>query len=240
MNMKTKKCRPVLVECSRKSRKGDLVISPIGLGIHISDIEYSVHNKQQLILISLEDEKLEIGNTIYSKPLNKIDVLEEMPKGDLKFWFNGIYKVIVTQEQISPEYIAKFVEQYNNGGVEDLKVEMEIRSNAALSYKEYVYLEHIGDKKYIPIKIDANINQDSYSLGKIEEFEDWEIEIYPKLTNGFVTIVNKEPILYTEEEVYKLLKLGIGQAVSYPEQFVTGICFDNTLFNHWFTQNKKK
>ena len=119
--MKTKKCRPVLVECSRKSRKGDLVISPTGLGIHISDIEYSVHNKQQLILISLEDEKIEVGDTYFNIVSN------EMVEVDFTIDYeqNHCKKVIATQSQISPEYIAKFIEQYNNGKVDDVEIEMQ-------------------------------------------------------------------------------------------------------------------
>ena len=45
--------------------------------------------------------------------------------------------------------------------------------------------------------------------------------------------------LYSEEEVKALLNKGIGEAISYPEHFVTGICFDSSLFNRWFNQHKK-
>lgn len=186
--MITHKVRPLLIDSKESTlhlSHGKLLITSIE-STGKSDLYKSI--PQELILISLEDEKIEVGNEFYSSKYETIDVLAS----------NGVideftsFKVIARQSQIPPEYISKFIEQYNNGCVEDLEIEMGIRSNAALGYKEYVYLEHICDKKYVPIKIDANINQNSYSLGEIEEFEDWEIEIYTKLTNGFVTIVEKE------------------------------------------------
>ena len=59
----------------------------------------------------------------------------------------------------------------------------------------------------------------------------------PKLTNGFVTIVEKKPISYTEEEVKQLL-------IARNKEFST----NNELFNSlllkqdldWFENNKKK
>lgn len=193
--MKTKKCRPVLVECSRKSRKGDLVISPTGLGIHISDIEYSVHNKQQLILISLENEKIEVGDTYFNIVSN------EMVEVDFTIDYeqNHCKKVIATQSQISPEYIAKFVEQYNNGKVDDVEIEVLIMNEGYTDVNDYPYQE---------------------------------IDI-PKLTNGFITIVEKkEPILYTEEETWTL----ITQSHIYRNK-------SKDWYNElpeWFERNKKK
>ena len=42
---------------------------------------------------------------------------------------------------------------------------------------------------------------------------------------------------WTREEHIKQLKQIVSEAISYPEHFVTGICFDNTLFNNWIDKN---
>lgn len=183
--MKTLSVKPVFVKSKLDSEIG------IYQGkVYHSSFGYTVDDWEnyQLILISLDpDEKIEVGDVFYSSKYNTIDTLAS----------NGVidkltsYKVIATQDQLSPEHIQQLVDEYNNGGMQDFEIEMAVRSNAALGYNEYVYLEHIKNKSYLPIKIDANINQDSYQLGKEEEFENWEIETYIKLTNGFVTVVNK-------------------------------------------------
>ena len=242
--MKTKHVRPVLVESKESTlhlSHGKLLITSIE-SIGKSDLYKSM--PQELILISLEDEEINIGevgldlrdNTLFEV---KRILTNHYESGILSFQKSYCKKVIARQSQIPQEYISKFIEQYNNGCVEDFEIEVGIRSNAALGYKEYVYLEHICDKKYVPIKIDANINQNSYSLGEIEEFEDWEIEIYTKLTNGFVTIVEKEPITYTEEEVKSLCSgaysLGLSSLKSEIPDLEEMMELDN-----WFENNKKK
>ena len=209
--MKTKKCRPVLVECSRKSRKGDLVISPTGLGIHISDIEYSVHNKQQLILISLENEKIEVGDLVYDTLKNRLFNARSNYDG-----MEYIHKVIATQDKISPEYIAKFIEQYNNGKVEDVEIEME-EWNKTKMPKDF--LNYIEPGCGLPIIAGSE-----------------EVYYKPKLTNKFVTIVTivekKEPIFYTEEEVWSLITQSNIFRSNSKDWY-------NKLPN-WFEQNKKK
>lgn len=71
----------------------------------------------------------------------------------------------------------------------------------------------------------------------------------PKLTNGFVTITEKsniekqadlveetafenlkvkEPITYTEEELKSKLKILLNESISYPENFITGVCLDKS------------
>ena len=42
---------------------------------------------------------------------------------------------------------------------------------------------------------------------------------------------------YTREEHIKDIKTAVQDAISYPEKFVTGICFDNSLFNEWIEKN---
>lgn len=55
----------------------------------------------------------------------------------------------------------------------------------------------------------------------------------PKLINGSITIINEEPILYTEEEVKDLLKLCL-------KEFSTTSKIDIPCVDEWFEQNKKK
>ena len=218
--MKTKCVRPILVETKEKSRichltaKGkefnDLRFLDIAIPIILDSINY------ELILISLEDEEIGEGDwycylsykgDYKLKQYNEEKHFNEDPcitLANLK-----AKKVIARQSQISPEYISKFIEQYNNGNVEDLEIEMEFTRQL---------LAH----------------------NNILEGEE------PKLTNGFVIIVKKEPINYTEEEVKHLL-LKCQSEVLYPETHYEPCNSDEdnekiflSEFSEWFEQNKKK
>lgn len=260
--MKTKKVKPVLVESESKSCKGDLVIVTQKLGIHIANTEPSYHNKQELILISLEDEEIEEGSVVLFK--NKVLTVVEFTHDDTVVFKEEIAedlnlneynemafkevakKVIARQSQISPELIHQLIGEYNNGGMKDFKIEVEVMK--------------IWDN------IQSVINNPSRSPDSIK--------IKPKLTNGFVTIVKeeysynllcnmqyymeycvsngyvtpqewlknfkhysdrKEPILYTEEEVESIL-------TEYSK------ALQPILIKHlieltpvrWFRENKKK
>ena len=202
--MKTKRVRPILVEI-----KGYVGQYPF-LGLNDNKLSlYTNENPsnfnviaQELILISLEDEKIEIGELVY-KADTKSKIYKHIPTTNS--WYKDEKKVIARQSQISPEYISKFIEQYNNDCVEDLEIEME---------ELYIYPD--GTK--------SKISRLMPDAKPVEE---------PNLTNGFVTIVEKEPITYTEEEVRKL----ISEALYH-------FCPMN---NHreedeidWFENNKKK
>lgn len=239
--MKTIKARPMLIKGNTDNKlkifkEFDGAISYSGFPSNSSSKEI------QLILISLEDEKIE-EEMQYLDILNKEIIVMDKSTANMlnaRMLYNPHYKVIATQSQLSPQYISKFVEEYNGGCVKDLEIEMDVRSNAALGYKEYVYLKHIVNKKYIPVKIDANIYQETYSLGKEEEFEDWEIEIYSKLTpEGYITIVEKEPIMYSEEEVSKLFN-EFAKKLSYEFMMERLKGLDAVNFSiNWLETNKK-
>ena len=242
--MKTKKCKPVLIES--KENTG------ITLGINITkNIPGAMRGQNyQLILISLEDEKIEVGDKwIYICPINGVDYGD---KGDaivtnnLKSnWFDKLHdktnykKVIATQDQLSPEYIAKFIKQYNNGKVDDIEIEME----------EFCDEQTIASASGFSLKVPINI------------------EYKPKLTNGFVTIVNKEqyiipkfgtaefnemcsrifggkpkqePILYTEEEVLQLLYKWSVYKVNIELEKLADELPNILSYDEWFEQNKKK
>ena len=192
--MKTHKVRPVLVDSIESTlhlSHGKLLITSLE-STGKSDLYKSI--PQELILISLEDEKIEVGNEFYSSKYETIDVLAS----------NGVideftsFKVIARQSQISPEYISKFIEQYNNGSVEDFEIEM--------MYKDCPN----------------------------SSIENWNYFPEPLLTNGFVSIVEKGPITYTEEEVNKLLHkfLDIQEGLNTYQRHAS--------LDTWFEQNKKK
>lgn len=204
--MKTKKCKPVLVETkddtsslwSYKRRK--LYYNQANFNNPDAIIYY------QLVLVSLEYDEVEIGDMglMQGNGIKVVGVVSfdskhhtwnlTTKKGSCYPFSTKDYfgKVIATQDQISSEYIEKFVEQYNTNKVEDIEVEMEL----------------VGH---------------SVTLG-IYNYE-------PKLTNGFVTIIEKEPILYTEEEVWKLLT----KQFDYLEYGL-----EDMTMKEWFEQNKKK
>ena len=125
-----------------------------------------------------------------------------------------VEKVIARQSQISPEYISKFIEQYNNGCIDDLKIEME---------ELYIYPD--GTK--------SKISRLMPDAKPIEE---------PKLTNGFVTIVEKEVISYTEEKVLDLIFKYSNDLLNRTDPFLD--TFENesatNFTKEWFNQNKKK
>ena len=190
--MKTKHVRPIWVES--KDIHSQLEIDTISIGkLSYEAKQYHCKHPQELILISLEDEEIEEGDKFVHHWFNEnstnkdrivISTADENTN-DKKHRKSFIGKVIARQSQISPEYISKFIEQYNKGCIEDLEIEMENK-----------------------IAIDGHT----------------VIGIEPKLTNGFVTIVEKESISYTEEEVKSLF-----------------IKFSPSLTTiAWFNENKKK
>ena len=244
--MKTKRVRPVLVES--KDIHSQLEIDSISIGKLSYEVkQYHCKHPQELILISLEDEKIEIGELVY-KADTKSKIYKHIPTTNS--WYKDEKKVIARQSQISPEYISKFIEQYNNDCVEDLEIEME---------ELYIYPD--GTK--------SKISRLMPDAKPVEE---------PNLTNGFVTIVEKEysynllsnmqyymeycqangyvtpqdwlnkfkhysdrkePISYTEEEVKSLCSeaysLGLSSLKSEIPDLEEMMELDN-----WFENNKKK
>ena len=204
--MKTKHVRSILIESKEYSvihKFGDCLDTHAELQKWHGDARPIY---QELILISLEDEKIEEGDEFVhywfnENSTNKDRIVvstADKNTNDKKHRKSFIGKVIARQSQIPPEYITKFIEQYNKGCIEDLEIEME--------YFENDTLECIG--------MDGEPNCVLFN------------GFTPKLTNGFITIVEKEPISYTEEEVLNLLhKLELDK---------------NINLAAWFENNKKK
>ena len=156
--MKTHKVRPVLVE----SKEITNIWAYKGRVLRYNEANFNDEDDSEyyeLILISLEDEKIEVSDTYYNLISSKIKICEsESVKQSLNICKSHAKKVIARQSQIPPEYISKFIEQYNRGGVEDLEIE-----------RVEIY--------------DWSLGEDDINL---------TIRFKPKLTNGFVTIVEKE------------------------------------------------
>lgn len=254
--MKTKLCRPVLIETKNPSQlylhetKGLVKLAPV-------EHEPGMYggSNQQLILISLDpDEKIE-ENDLYihfNSNTNEYSLFKADEKFDdgnnpniidrrefvYHYWNK---KVIATQSQLSPEYIQQFIEQYNTGKVEDIEIKMELFWNNGGKFGIQPFPNEIATEK------------DRVYL--------------PKLTNSFVTIVKKEDIyggwanlskealevilpkditkksvLYTEEEVLVLLsKLGIHATCTHcDEPYDWDITNPDNLLTEWFNENKKK
>ena len=211
--MTTKRVRPVLVESKEYSiihKFGDYLDTHAELQKWHGDARPIY---QELILISLEDEEIEVGDEFYCSDRTNYAHLftcsghtdnthlqvksdNEYGYGDWSICYSK--KVIARQSQISPEYISKFIEQYNNSSVEDLDIEMKT--------KTYQPCDNNYEKCGEPFNIDE-----------------------PKLHNGFVTIVEKKPIGYTEEEVkFLLLQFSMDYCDVHPKNVV-----------NWFNRKKK-
>ena len=250
--MKTKRVRPVLVEIKDASNifeNNDKTLSFYEYKQHAS----SGGKKFELILISLEDEKIEENDYYYFSKSNSLHKhLGTLPLNKYKHDGDKCFKVIARQSQISPEYISKFIEQYNNSCVLDLEIEME---------ELYIYPD--GSK--------SKISRLAPNAKPIEDI---------KLTNGFVTIVEKEyshnllsnmqyymeycqangyvtpqdwlnkfkhysdrkePISYTEEEVLDLIFKYSNDLLDKIDPFLD--TFENesatNYTKEWFKENKK-
>lgn len=188
--MKTHKVRPILLPT--KNIHSQLEIDDISIGkLSYEAKHYHCKHSQELILISLEDEKIEVGNICYyendfggGKFLVRytgnniyhelgVDPVDQYGRIDcgitpLK---SDISKVMARQSQIPSKYISKFIEQYNNNCVDDLEIEIS----------EYF------DCKNCTINCIMSCQKDDPII--IQK---------PKLTNGFVTIVEKEPISFSK------------------------------------------
>ena len=136
--MKTKRVRPILVEIKDASNifeNNDKTLSFYEHKQHAS----SGGKKFELILISLEDEKIEaniddcinIGGNIKDSFIFKpsLEILDNP----------YIKKVIARQSQISPELIQQLIDEYNNGEMKDFEIEMMYKECPNSSIKNWNY-----------------------------------------------------------------------------------------------------
>lgn len=186
--MTTKLCRPVLINTEQPVKIGSIMKYIKYSSFHDDDIDKPVGsltlNKnhsviksnecwqhQQLILISLDPNEKIIKNDKYYSTIHK-QIFKCVHNEQ---YFENEYKIITTQEQLSPEYIQQFVKEYNTNSVKDIEIEMQ---------------EEYSLRYYTP-------------AGGIECCDKYNIYFKPKLINGFINIITntKSQILYTEEEV---------------------------------------
>lgn len=188
----THKVRPVLVETKEPA---NIIGWKNKVQLTNDNISQLVDKYYQLILISLEDEKIEVGELCYHKGSKEVVNYQNggFPKGHC-------FKVIATQSQLSPELIQQLVYEYNNGGMKDFEIEFD----------------------------NIRIGTEDISGMGIYDYK-------PKLTNGFVTVVGKEPILYTEKEVWNLFKEYRQWLYKGPE-----VRLSKNKLDIWFEQNRKK
>ena len=182
--MKAKKVKPVLVGI-----KGYVEQYPF-LGLNDNKLSlYTNENPsnfnvipQELIFISLEDEKIEVSD----KYLDDCGLIRKAVTSNEDYWKRrpNYKKVITRQSQISPEYISKFIKQYNDGCVEDLEIEMNAYTNKYKCCKKDMKVE-------LPETIVCNICG-AKGIDIINGVKNLITHYIPKLTNGFITIVEKE------------------------------------------------
>lgn len=138
----TKLVRPILAESKNKITLNSIAKDPtFGLGIIIEkygeDCFYNTHHSggsittpwernlgdrlkhYELILISLEDEKVEKGDMFLGdSSTHKYLGVEELDP-------DNPIKAIAHQSQISPELIQQLIAEYNGGGMKDFEIEVE-------------------------------------------------------------------------------------------------------------------
>ena len=234
--MKTHKVRPVLVESKEKT---NLLINTLNnrllFGVQNIIKEYAKY--YELILISLEDEKIESGDTVYElypdggfgATGNHLSVCTN-PDG----YDEDAFKVIARQSQIPPEYISEFIEQYNNDCVEDFEIKCGGSYEEFLDFCGKLGYDYDGAFGWYK-RTDPGGNRPNTS--KLEDL----FNKYPKLTNGFVTVIEKEPISYTEEEVLNLIFKYSNDLLDRTDPFLDA--FENesatNFTKEWFKENKK-
>lgn len=225
--MKTKLCRPVLIRTNEESHlqivNGKLYYSDKLFCANHPDMPevgfINPNQNQQLILISLDtNERIEEGDKFYNQDLHLIGELI-VPNT-----YKNVFKVIATQyqSQLSPEYIQRFVEEYNKGDVKDVDVEIESLHKITPPPNK-TFVRNMGER--------------------------------PKLTNGFVTIVEKEQLdNHSFELGYKACEKHYKDLKSkmYTEEEVKSIFDKFRIFRNenenlsirdveqWFDQHKKK
>ena len=234
---KTKLVRPIVIDSNEINKVGDICLFPYRLNIAgKDDIGYP---KKELILISLdEDEEIKVGDAFYNPSTDYIRVAIS----DLGLVKHDVCeKVIARQHQLSPSYIATFIEQYNNNDVKDIEIEMFNKCEKPKLTNGYIT---IVDKLIIEFSTEMNGEYLIITAGK---YNDEKLildkpkaallfaELWKFLEIG--TIVKN----YTEEEVLEMVKLAIkdfNEAVVDRHLGNTDTIKFNTT--KWFNDNKKE
>lgn len=220
-----KLCRAITTKTDHRTSlilltNGEIIYDPVPYE-EIPNISSYLH----LNIISLDDnEKINMGEWFYKESdnkiiLNRLELTIDNP--------NIARKVIASTNptfelpQPSPNYIRKFVEQHNNGNVEDILVEYQTDWNEETKMCMEGYGDNVQDFSFTPKPI---IRNSKYIL--IKSYRQPEI---------------KETKYYTENEVKELferwLNLQIEEELMRLSEEVDPLYA--TCFYDWFEENKK-
>lgn len=250
--MNTIKVRPVLLPTNYIGATLTLYHDGKGnypqLSTDLNKLQY--HTNQEIILISL-DEKIEVGDTYCYFEKNTWNIRKCLKKEEQ--YFEKQYKLIATQEQLSPELIQQLVDEYNNGGMQDFEIEMEYywenyHGVVTVVEKDFCYnkirpkltngfVTVVEEDSDFPLILQALLDKKAESNNRID------LDVYAKgLLDCYKSIT--EPISYTEEEVKRLYDLAktiiysLSSMISSNE--LKNLSLEIAEFENWFNQNKKK
>ncbi len=217
--MKTHKVRPVLMPVDKSFlylHGGKLYNNRTTM--HIPD---GKQQPQQLILISLEDEKIEVGDRVIYDFFDghKVDVIVDNTIDTYPERWLGFKRVIACQSQLSLEYIQQFIEEYNKGEVKDISIEMEECTDGNGMYRN------------------SKMFQPKLNNGHVTIVEKLQM---PKISADDLPLANGD---YTEEEVKELIiqaLLEVDTLVTTCGQRDGWVELNNKEIDNWFNQNKKK
>lgn len=219
--MKAKLCKPVLVQDSRYAKRNDLAFY-FGSLILVHGNSGHMY-KQQLILISLENDTIKTGDKYYNNMKKEIQVCENNVEADSLNHFIGeeCFKVIATQDQLPEAYIKRFIQEYNWNKVKDVRIEVELDG----------HFEEISCFDYIPkllngeviIKREVKYNFSFYDVRfVIDQFICEECPQYSQKGNGgtylhkFIKERGIEPsVIYTEEEFKEKARIAFEDSCKY-------------------------
>lgn len=218
-----KKCKLIILATKNKAT---IVVNPSTGKIQHNDI---FHTAQYYIdagfkvfdLYILSDDEIKAGDWIYSVRgfIGKFGEFENSYKNECKKIIATTDKSIVlnvhgTGSVVTPEFLPEpsqsFIDKYiteYNKGNVITGVLIEYETNL-----EWVY---------------------SHSGNRIQE----ESTPFLKVSKDNTITIKKVKDSWTKDEVIKYLKDICQDAISEPEIFITGICFDKDKFNKWIESN---
>lgn len=220
--MNTKLCRPILLLSNPNDETSKGVFNT------------KDRNWYNIFLISLDSKKYSgdrcicLGEVAANLlPENKNNQVSNFTTWSDKSTCQSCKKIIATQEQLAPEYIQQFIEEYNTNSVKDVEIEIEEELWEAATF----------DNKYIHSTKEACLHFIEFQVYGLKNSLKQLQPSTPRLINGFVNIINnsKSQILYTENEVSNLIFKLKEQIISEYKAQLT-----NIDILEWFQHNKKK
>ena len=203
-----KRCSVELLCLGEKANcKGDLALTD-NTKLYLCKLSYEKTDKLAHIYI-LSEDKDEIINTGDWYYDTEDNRIDQLREDELTMSYDR--KIIATTNQVMrlPRLPKGFIEKFITTFNKD-------------EYIEFAMVEY--DEK--------RLNEDFSQTPVLVT-----IEYFPKVDKGNHITIKRIKDTYTREEHIKDIKIAVQDAISYPEKFVTGICFDNSLFNEWIEKN---